>query len=214
MRFLLCLTALSCALLSLPPSAHAQWSADLGATLGFSWASLDADSAGGRSTFQGGVTARIEREGAPLSLRSGLLFAQKGTAVEGAEGGELQYGANYLHLPVVLHAQGPSISIVTPYVQAGGFGSLKIFERQSAGGDGIRVPIETDESFFQRTDAGLMVGVGAELLLGERPLGVTIRYAHGLVDVAQDIGEQVFPDTPFPSPAQTRVWTVGLELGL
>jgi hypothetical protein len=216
MRFSLLLAFLLGTLaVSMPPAASAQWTTDLGANLGISWAALSADGADGRTAFEGGVTARVEPPAGPVSLRSGLFFSQKGTAVDIADGGgEVQYSGNYVQLPLVLHAQGPSIRIVTPYLQAGGFGAVKIFERQSTGGDGLRIPVDTDESFFQRTDAGLLLGVGAELLLGERPLGVTLRHARGLVDVAQDFDDPVFENAPFPSTAETRTWTLSVELGL
>mgnify|MGYP006274091127 FL=1 len=161
------------------------------------------------------MVARVKPSLGPVSLRSGLLFTQRGAAVNiGAGSGEVQYTGNYVELPLLVHARGPSFGIVTPYVQAGGYGALKFFERQSTGGDGIRIPVDTDASFFKRTDAGLLAGVGTELRFGDRPLGLTVRYAHGLVDVAQTFAEPVFPEAPFPSSAQTRTWTLSVVLGL
>lgn len=193
---------------------RAQWAFDVGATLGVSRASLDVDDATGRTAFEAGALLRLTPPKGPVALQSEVLFAQKGTAIDANPGGELRYGANYIQLPLLLHAVGPSIRIVTPYVQAGGFGAVKIFERQSTGGDGLRVPIETNTSFYRRFDTGLVASIGAEIAIRDQPLHLTVRHTRGFVDVADDVGTQPIPDAPFPASGQTRVWTLRLELGL
>ena len=189
-----------------------QW----GATLGFNLASLQTDDVdvSTRTAFAGGLVAQIDGPG-PVSLQPELLFAQKGGAVATTEGdGEVRYGANYVDLPVAVRVDGPRIRMARPYLLAGGFGGVKIFERQTAGGGEIRFPIETETSFFHRFNAGFLAGVGARLTLGEGHLGVEVRYARGLVDVAQNLNEQAFDLAPFPRTAETKTWLFLVRFGL
>lgn len=201
-------------------SAHAQFadvSIQWGATLGFNLASLQSDEVDvrTRTAFTGGLVAQIDGPG-PLSLQPELLFAQKGGAVSTtAEGnGEVRYGANYVDLPVAVRVDGPRIQMTRPYLLAGGFGGLKIFERQTAGGGEIRFPIETETSFFRRFNAGALIGLGARLSLGEGRLDVEVRYSRGLVDVAQNLEEQAFELAPFPRTAETETWGFLVRFGL
>ena len=50
----------------------------------------------------------------PLSAQGERLFNQKGATVE-ANGDAIQYGVSYVDLPLLLHAQGPSLGLVTLY---------------------------------------------------------------------------------------------------
>ncbi len=215
---------LSCVLLlallfAVPRPTAAQFS-DLtvqwGATLGFNLASLQSDEVdvSTRTAFSGGIVAQVTLPG-PVSVQPELLFTQKGGAVDTREGsGEVRYGANYIELPVAVRLEGPRLQAVRPHLLAGGFGGLKIFERQTAGGGEIRFPIDTETSFFQRTNAGVLVGLGATLSFGEGRLGLEVRYARGLVDVGQDLGTQDFPLAPFPRDARTETWLFLVRFGL
>ncbi|MFB6247174.1 MAG: porin family protein [Salinibacter sp.] len=198
----------SCLLLSVllgAPPASAQLSPQFGVALGVNIATLSAPAdVGTRQMASGGVVVRLGLPG-PLSLEPQLLLSQKGTTVQGG-GGSIRYGAGYLNLPLLLRVDGPSLGAVSPYGMLGGFGGVKLFEQQRAGGD-LGFPLNVGASFFRRTDAGLTAGVG-----GTIPLAV--RYEHGLVDVARSVDEQPYAQAPFPSSAQTRTWAIMLRLGI
>ena len=101
---------------------------------------------------------------------------------------------------------------VTPVLLGGGFGAVKIFERQSLGGSGARLPVDLDGSFYRRFDAGLTAGVGASF----NRLGVTVRYSYGFLDVVQDIATPPFPDAPSQRPPEdgtSSTWTITASFG-
>jgi hypothetical protein len=201
-------------LLVAPASAPAQERPQFGLALGLNLATLEAPAAeaGFRQLFTGGVVARTGLVGR-LSVQGGLAFAQKGAAVE--DGGEtIRYGAGYVDLPLQLRVRGPQLGPVRLYGLAGGFGGVKVFERQRAGGD-LSLPLpDTGTSFFRRTIAGVLGGLGGTIAIGGgRGLNLLVRYSHGLVDVARPVDEQPF-SVPFPPEARTRTVSVLLLLGL
>lgn len=190
-----------------------QSSPQFGLALGMNVTSLEASAdVGTRQMAAGGIVMRMGLAG-PLSLQPQLLLSQKGATVRGG-GGSIRYGAGYIELPVLLRLEGPSLGAVTPYGVAGGFGSLKVFEQQRAGGD-LSFPLNSGASFFRRTDAGLAGGIGGMIPLGgERRLNLVVRYEHGLMDVARSVDKQPFPQTPFPSSAKTRTLSILLRFGM
>lgn len=185
-----------------------------GLTLGVNRVTMQSPSAGLGSYFAavGGVVVRQPVYG-PMSAQAELLLSQKGTEVEGTEGGAINYGAGYLELPVLLHLQGPSVQSVALHAEAGGFGAVKVFERQTPGGD-LNVSFDTGASFFRRLDAGIVAGVGAALPLGEQRLNLTVRRVWGLRNVSQDRMDQPFDQAPFPAQGETRAWSLLVRLGL
>jgi hypothetical protein len=185
-----------------------------GLTLGVNRVTMQSPSAGLGSYFAavGGVVVRQPMYG-PMSAQAELLLSQKGTEVEGTEGGAINYGAGYLELPVLLHLQGPSVRSVALHAEAGGFGAVKVFERQTPGGD-LNVSFDTGASFFRRLDAGIVAGVGAALPLGEQRLNLTVRRVWGLRNVSQDRMDQPFDQAPFPAQGETRAWSLLVRLGL
>ena len=194
-------------------AASAQFDPQFGFTLGLNRTTLESPEAdpGGRWLFAGGVVAQQALIG-PLSTQAELLLNQKGGTI--SEGnGAVRYGASYVELPLQLRAEAPSIGAVTLSGTAGGYGAVKVFERQRAGED-LSFPLRTSTSFFRRVDAGWMAGIGATIDLNTRRLNLTVRYAHGLTDVARNIEEQPFPDAPFPDAAKTRTWSLLLRFGL
>lgn len=194
----------------------AQVTTEAGLTLGLNLATLHPDAGPDldlRTAFTGGVVLTVTPTGLPIALQPELLFMQKGMSIEG-EDAEVRYGAAYVELPVLLRVDAPSIGPVTPHVLGGGFGGIKVFERQSVGGLGANLPLRRDGTYFERVDAGLVVGLGATLGVGPGRLGLTARYSHGLVDVAQDVTDPVFDSTPFPADAQTRTFTFLVRFGL
>ncbi len=213
MRRLLGLCLLLGALLGAPPAALGQLSPQFGVALGVNVATLSAPAdIGTRQMATGGVVMRLGLPG-PLSLEPQLLLSQKGGTVQG-EGGSLRYGAGYLNLPVLLRIDGPSLGVVSPYAGVGGFGGVKLFEQQRAGGD-LSFPLNAGTSFFRRTDGGLTAGVGGTIPLGgDRRINLALRYEHGLVDVARSVDEQPYAQAPFPSSAETRTWAIMVRLGL
>jgi hypothetical protein len=195
--------------------ARAQVETAFGASLGASFSTLRADGAstGYRTGFLGGIAFRLSG-GGPLGLQAEFGLAQRGTDVENDEG-ELRYGATYLELPVMLRVEAPSLGPVAPHAVAGGYGGVKVLERQSFGGLGANVSINTDESFFRRLDAGALVGLGAAVSTGTGEIEATVRYGHGLVNVARDLsaGTQPLP-VGFPVDGQTRAWSIVFQFGL
>lgn len=200
-------------LLGAPPAALGQLSPQFGVALGVNVATVSAPAdVGTRQMAAGGVVMRLGLPG-PLSLEPQLLLSQKGTTVRGGEG-SIRYGAGYLSLPVHLRVDGPSFGMVSPYGVVGGFGGVKLFEQQRAGGD-LSFPLDAGTSLFRRTDGGLTAGVGGTIPLGEeRRLNLALRYEHGLVDVARSVDEQPYAQAPFPSSAETRTWAIMLRFGI
>jgi len=198
--------------------ASAQFDPEFALTVGANFATLrDAeDGVGSRTSFAGGVAMKVDLVG-PLSAQAEALLSRRGLAVDVNDpmGGsaEVRYGASYVDLPVLLRVDGPTLfGLVTPHAMGGGYGSLKVFEQQSSGGDGITIPVNLDGPFYNRFDAGLTGGLGAGLGVGQSRLALTVRYAYGLVDVAQTdaSGAEV---APFPQQGQTSSWSVMARFG-
>lgn len=206
-------------------SGQTAWGQDdaprVGVTLGLNRATLSAPEASvapsGRTAFTGGVVVRVWEAG-PLSLRPELLLSQKGAVLDSEQATGIEYGAGYLELPVLLHAEAPTLGPVTPYGLAGGFGGLKMFERQQPSESDINISFDTDASFFRRFDAGVAAGLGGHIRFGGQRLNLVVRHSWGLVDVADppdSLSDPIFSDTPpFPSSATTRAWSLLLRLGL
>lgn len=201
-------------LLAASGPALAQKGPQVGVALGLNVATLDAPSAqtSARQLVTGGVVVRMGIAG-PVGVQGELLFSQKGATVT-ANGDALRYGVGYLDLPLMLRVQGPTLGPVALHGLAGGFGGVKVFERQRAGGD-LSLPLpDADTDFFQRTNAGLTGGLGGTLSLGSgRRLNLVVRYSHGLVDVARTVDDQPFASVPFPPEAQTRTVSLLVHLG-
>jgi hypothetical protein len=192
-----------------------------GITLGLNRASLSAPDAAvtpsARYVATGGVVAHVWRAD-PVSVQAELLLSQKGATLDSDQSTGLQYGAGYIELPVLLNAEAPSLGPVTPYALAGGFGGVKVFERQQPAEGDLNISLDTGESFFRRFDAGVMAGLGGHIRLGEQRLNLVVRRSWGLVDVADPpdtLDDPFFSDTPaFPASATTRTWSLLLRLGI
>jgi hypothetical protein len=201
--------------LLVPGSApcHGQDGRRVGLTLGVNRVTLTSPNASlaGNTVFSGGLVVQYPLS-RPVSLQAELLLNQKGTAVENEQGGAINYGAGYLDVPLLLHLEAPSVQSVTVYGEGGGFGGIKLFERQTPG-DNISIPFETGTSFFQRFDAGVLAGLGAMIPIGGQRLNLVVRRAWGLMDVARQVETQPFSEAPFPGEGQTRTWSLLLRLG-
>lgn len=201
-------------LLGIPGPAQGQ-SPDFGLTVGLNLATLDAPNGdlGVRQLPAGGAVVSIDVLG-PLSVQSQLLLEQKG-AVVGTAPDAIRYGATYGDLYLLVQLEGPALGSVTPYGLVGGFGGVKVFETQRAGTSGLSVALDTETSFFRRTNAGATGGIGGIIPIGgDRRLNLVLRYSHGFLNVARSIDRQPFQQAPFPSEAQTRTWSLMLRLGL
>jgi hypothetical protein len=215
---------IACALVACPllvllarPSS-AQESVQFAPTLGANIATIASDTASNTAqkvSLMGGVEVTVPGPG-PFALQSGLLVSPKGTNVTNEEGGEVQFSAVYAELPVHVRAELPSVRTVTPHILAGGYGSIKVFEQQSFGGRG-QLPVDLDESFYRRFDAGISGAVGASLGLSDNRLGLTVRYSYGLVEVVENVDTPPFPDNPEqrpPGDGNNSVWTFSVSFGL
>lgn len=195
-------------------AVQGQPSPEFGITFGVNVATLDAPGdLGFRQMAAGGIVAQMTVTG-PLSVQSQLLLSQKGVLARG-ERGSIRYGAGYIDVPLLLRFEFPTIGPVTPYGLGGGFGGVKLFERERAGGD-VSLPLpDRGPSFFRRTNGGLTAGLSTVISVGSgRRLDLTVRYEHGLVDVARSIAEQPYEQAPFPSTGKTRTWSIMLQFGV
>jgi hypothetical protein len=196
-----------------PVSAQAQEDPQFGLAFGLNLATLEAPAVrtSVRALASGGVVARVGI-GGPLSVQGELTFEQKGATVE-ADGDAIRYGVGYVDLPLMLRADGPTIGPVALYGLAGGFGGVKVFERQRAAGD-VNLPLpDSGTAFFERTNVGLTGGLGGTISLRSgRTLTLVVRYTHGLVDGARALDEQPFT-VSFPSEAETRTVSIRMHVG-
>lgn len=214
MRVLLGVMLVASLLVGEMSPAQAQDDLQYGFTLGVNRVTLETSVPASESyfAFVGGVILRQPLYG-PLSLQSGLLLDQKGVRIEAEGGGAVDYGAGYLEIPLLVHLEAPPVRSITLHGEAGGFGAVKLIERQSPGGGDVDIALRTGESFYRRIDAGLVAGVGATIPIRGQRLNLTVRRTWGLRDVAQDVGDPPFPEAPFPSEGETRTWALLLRLG-
>ena len=193
--------------------AQAQDDLQVGLTFGVNRVTMQsAAETDGYFAFNGGLILR-RHLGGPLSVQSELLLNQRGVRINGERGGAIDYGAGYLESPVLVHLEAPPIQSVVLHGEAGGFGAVKVFERQTPGSGDLNAGIRTGVSFYQRLNAGAVLGGGATIPFGEQRLNVTVRRTWGLRDVTQDVESQPFPEAPFPSDGETRTWALLLRLG-
>ena len=188
-----------------------------GFTLGFSGTTLHSDAEGPDRSYRTGFVAGLATEvglPGPIGVRGELLFSQKGVKVA-AEDGDINYEAAYLEVPLLLSVQLPVLQSYGAHVMAGPAFALKIFERQAATGDNVNVGLNTDQTFYNRTDASVVVGLGGNIGAGPGAIGLQLRYMRGLTDVAQDLTteEQPFPNSPFPGEGRHGVLALMLSFG-
>ncbi|MES3631010.1 MAG: porin family protein [Longimonas sp.] len=197
------------------PLASAQ-SVSFGGTLGanLSTATTSDDlSTGIRTTVMFGGVMRVDLPG-PVAVQPELLFSERGITV--SEGtGQVNYNASYLEVPLQLRLQLPSVWRLNLFATAGGSFGLKMFETQSIGGT-LETQVNTNTSFYERTDMSGLVGFGASFEDGPSPIGVVVRYMHGFNDIARTIDEQPFQESGnvFPSSASLRTLTLGVYIGI
>lgn len=193
---------------------QAQEDFQYGFTLGVNRVTLETSAPASESyfAFVGGVILRQPLYG-PLSLQSGLLLDQKGVRIEAEGGGAIDYGAGYFEIPLLVHLEAPPVRSITLHGEAGGFGAVKLIERQSPGGGDVNVSLRTGESFYRRIDAGLVAGVGTTIPIRGQQLNLTVRRTWGLRDVAQNVADQPFSEAPFPSDGETRTWALLFRFG-
>lgn len=167
----------------------------------------------GYFVFAGGAVLRQPLFG-PVSVQSELLLNQKGVEIDSEEGGAIDYGAGYLELPLLLRGRTPPVQSITVHGEAGGFGAVKLFERQTPGEGDLNIPLRTGVSFYRRINAGVVAGMGATVPLLNQRFHFTVRRTWGLRDVARDVSQQPFPQAAFPAPGETRTWSLLLRFGL
>jgi hypothetical protein len=190
-----------------PPVAQAQEFGG-GVVLGANVATLrgGGDDLGYRTAASGGLYARVGIPG-PLAVRTELLFSQKGAKLN-TQNGELTLKANYLELPVLVVGQLPFARSYNPHLLAGPALSLKLYERQGAPG----FSINTEDTLFERTDVGVMVGGGASLG-GPGALQVEVRYILGMRDVTQTVTTAPL-DEALPTDGTNGVWSIVARFGI
>jgi len=214
MRYSVLVLLLVGGLLSGAPSPlHAQEGRQFGVTLGTNWTTMQSPSPDldRYFVFVGGVGLKQPLPG-PVALQSELLLSQKGAEIRGDEGASIEFRAGYLELPILMHLKAPSFKSITVYGEAGGYGGVKLFERQTPG-DNVSLSFDTGVSFFHRLNAGILAGIGTKVQIRGQTLNLTVRHDWGVPDVARDVDEQPFEDVTFPAEGRTRTWSVLLRLG-
>lgn len=214
MRYSVFVILLMGGLLSAAPSPlHAQEGRQFGVTLGTNWATMQSPSQDPDRffTFVGGVGVKQPLPG-PVELQSELLVSQKGAEIRGEEGASIEFNAGYLELPILMHLEAPSFKSITVYGEAGGYGGVKLFERQTPG-DNVNVPFDTGVSLFHRFNAGAIAGLGTRIQFRGQTLNLTVRHDWGFPDVAREVEEQPFADVTFPAEGKTRTWSLLLRFG-
>lgn len=192
---------------------HAQEGRQFGVMLGTNWATLQSPSSDLERyfVFVGGVGLQQPLPG-PVAIRTELLLSQKGAEVRSEEGGSIEFGAGYLELPLLMHLKAPSFKSITVYGEAGGYGGVKLFERQTPG-DNVNVSFDTGVSFYDRFNAGVLAGLGTKFQFRGQTLNLTVRREWGVPDVARAVDEQPFSDVTFPAEGRTRTWSLMLRFG-
>lgn len=214
MRYLIGTLVLGGLLAVGPALTWGQDGVQYGLTLGVNRATMDSpEDLETRSAFVGGLILR-KRVYGPVSLQSEVLLSQKGARVEAEPGGAIDYGAGYLVLPLLVRLAAPPLRSIVVHGEAGGFGAVKIFERQTPGQGTLNLPLNTGVSFFKRMDAGVAAGAGAVIPIRDQRFNLVVRRVWGMVDVARDVSPQPFPEAAFPSRGRTRTWSILLRLGL
>lgn len=197
-----------------PSPAHAQEDLQYGFALGVNRVTLESSAPGTDSyfAFVGGFVLRQHLSG-PLSVQSELLLNQKGVRIEAENGGAIDYGAGYLELPLLVRLETPSVRSFALHGEVGGFGAVKLFERQTPGGGDLNAALRTGVSFYRRVNAGVVTGIGATIPVRDQRFHLTVRRTWGLRDVADDVETQPFSEASFPPDGETRTWALLLRLG-
>jgi hypothetical protein len=145
-------------------------------------------------TLVGGLTVR-----APLSpgleLQTGASYAVKGVSLGDGdrtdENGNVTgtfedlVVSNQIEIPVLLRWTFPTAMPVHPYLTGGAFGSIELNEALKTTGD---VKLSTATHWIKNSDAGLILGAGAEMRLGPGRWNIGARYEMGLLDVGYVTG--------------------------
>lgn len=196
------------------PPVHAQEDLQYGLTLGVNQVTLESSAPRTDSyfAFNGGLIVRKPLYG-PLSVQSELLLNQRGVRINAEDGGAIDYGAGYFEIPLLVHLETPSVQSFRLHGEAGGFGAVKLFERQTPGGGDLNTGLRTGVSFYRRTNAGVVAGLGATIPIRNQRLNLTVRRTWGLRNVGQNVDSQPFPEAPFPADGETRTWAFLLRLG-
>lgn len=194
--------------------SHGQEGLQYGFALGVNRVTMQVPGAdpGSYFAFAGGFVLRKHVSG-PVSLQSELLLNQKGVEIENESEGAIDYGAGYLELPLLVRLESPPVQSIPVHGEVGGFGAVKLFERQTPGEGELNVSFDTGTSFFRRLNAGVVAGAGVTLPISEQGLNLTVRRTWGLRDVARSVADQPFPEVPFPADGETRAWSLLLRLG-
>lgn len=212
MRFAVGVLVLAGLLMGPASPSHGQEGRQYGLALGVNQVTMQTPDADPASyvTFGGGFVMRQPLFG-PVSIQPELLLNQKGAEIRAEKGGGIEFGAGYLELPLLLHLKAPAVQSVVVHGEAGGFGAVKLFERQTP--DNLNTSFDAGTSFFRRTNAGIVAGIGATIPIRGQRLNLTARRTWGLRDVARDVEDQPF-EVAFPAMGETRAWSFLLRFGL
>ncbi len=215
MRFIVGIFLLGGLLAGTPGPVQGQEDLQYGFTLGVNRVTMQSPGLdlGSYFVFAGGIVLRQPLFG-PVSIQAELLLNQKGVEIDSEEGGAIDYGAGYLELPLLIHGKTPPVQSITVHGEAGGFGAIKLFERQTPGEGDLNVPLRTGVSFYRWINTGVVAGMGATVPVLDQQLHFTVRRTWGLKDVARDVSEQPFPQASFPAQGKTRTWSLLVRFGL
>jgi len=120
----------------------------------------------------------------PLSFEADVFYAR--TGMKGTfEGATVEYRLDYIQVPVLLKIKVIPAGPLRPFISAGGYGAYLL----SAKGVMTGVPSEDIGDMFEKTDYGVVGGVGVEFKLPGLKLTAEGRYNFGLANIGKDAGE-------------------------
>lgn len=130
-----------------------------------------------RQSLLAGTYFRVNIPG-PISVQGEALLLRKGATFDQVLPGQTRIRADYaattLELPLLARARLAPVGLIVPYIFAGPYAALTLTSSiEESGLDPAR------DVSFRRTDAGIVLGAGAQLNLIATTVHVDVRYSLG-----------------------------------
>ncbi|MEM0964515.1 MAG: outer membrane beta-barrel protein, partial [Bacteroidota bacterium] len=119
----------------------------------------------------------------PIGVQAEVLYAQKGSQLDD---GSVRWRADYVEVPVLVAVRGPAIRSLDPTLLVGVAGAVPI--RGTASADAVDNVPATEVDLDLQPDVGVVVGIE----VGPGPVGIGLRYTHGLRNVID--GSDLLPN--------------------
>lgn len=155
-----------------------------------------------RTGFVGGAFVTLGL-GSLFAVQPELLYSQKGFKFD-ETGTAIQFGTNYIEIPVLLKAQF-KLAMLRPAVYAGPVASFETGCTVSALEISVNCDDEADFGDRKKNEWGAVFGANVDLLLGSITLILDGRYQLGLTNLAD------VPDGD--DEVKSRVWQIMAGVG-